>query len=598
MDISALATMLGLSHLLQVVGLSVQYVVNRTYRGIGWWLLWSASVAAGSAFAVLRHHPELRLLSIVAQNWLIVLGVTFLYVGLMRFYSRRVNRPFVATVIPSYLAAHAYFTLVSDDIWVRSVLVNVALAAISLFTAWELRSARTRGTSTSANFLCGVLLLHGLFFLSRSAVILAGARVTDFFSATPLNIAPLLDGFVVGNLLAVGLIILINQRSYTEMVEARDHFELLFHTSPEAVLITRVEDGVCLDVNQGFEALSGYSRSEALGHAMTDLDIYRSPADRQGIVEALKEKGSVSSVQVPFRRKDGTTFVGSLSARVFSLRGVPHVMSVTRDVTEQRRAEEAREESARQIQEWNVRLERRVADRTAELRDANRELEALVYSIAHDLRAPLRAVDGFSGLLERELAGRLEGDGVRLLGRVRRGAQRADRLIRDLIQYAGIGTVPMRPAPVEMGALARRAFDEVAVEEVRRTFRFTVGELPPAVGDPELLGNLFRLLLSNAVKFSLPRPERRIEVSGKREGGWAEYRVEDDGVGFNPEYADKLFGVFQQLEVGAEVEGTGIGLAIAKRIAVRHGGQIRAEGTLNGGAAFTFMLPDPGAGRA
>ena len=596
MDVRTIAAILGISHVLQVVALSVQYAINRAYRGIGWWLLWSAFVACGLGASLLREVPSLRVAAILAQNGLVVLGVVFLYVGLMRFFGRTENRALLGAILAGYFATHSYFTIAVDDIRARTLIISSALALIAFLSARDLFAARTPATRASSDFLCTVLAAHGLFFLWRAGMTLTGRPMEAFHAPTAFNVAPLLEGFVVGNLLAVGLIILINQRSYAEMEEARDHFELLFHAIPEAVLITRLEDGVCRDANRGFEELTGYTRAEALGRSTTDLALYRNPDDRQKIVETLKGSGSSNAIPVPFGRKDGTSFLASMSARVFSLRGVPHVLSVTRDVTEQRRAEEELARSAKEIQNLNVGLERRVSERTEELQDANRELEALVHSIAHDLRAPLRAVDGFSGLLERELAGRLEGDASRLLARVRTGAQRADRLIRDLIEYAGIGTARLRHVPVEMGALARNAFDDAADDEVRRTFRFTVGELPPAAGDPDLLRTLFRLLLSNAVKFSMPRPERRIEVSGRREECWVEYRVEDDGVGFNPEYSDKLFGVFQQLEVGAGIEGTGIGLAIAKRIADRHGGRIRAEGTLNGGAAFIFTLPDPGTG--
>ena len=583
--------MLGLSHLLQVLALSVQFVVNKAYRGIGWWLLWSATATLGFFFMLLRDVPSLRVVSIVSQNGLIVLGVTFLYVGLMRFHDRTVNRILLAPILVAYFTLFFFFLFVVDDITARSVVVCAALALVSFLTAWDLFTARTPATRASNLFLCSVLLAHGLFFLWRTGMFLAGARFVSAFDPTPFNVAPYVDGFVVGNLLAVGVIILTNQRAYAEATEARDHFELLFNASPESVLITRVEDGVCREVNLGFEALSGFARGEILGRTATELDIYSDPADRQKIVAALSERGAVDSLLIPFRRKDGTSFVGSLSARMIPLRGVPHILSVTRDVTAQRHAEEALARSARQVQELNVGLEIRVAQRTAELLDANRELEALVHSIAHDLRTPLRAVDGYSGMLEEKVSSRLDDEERGLLAKVRAGAQRMDRLIRDLVEYATTGSAQMHEEPVDMAALARQAYGEVSTEEVRSTFELTLEELPGAFGDRRLLLAVLRHLLSNAVKYSLPKPDRRIRVTGEREAEWLVYHVADSGVGFDSAHAQRLFGLFQKLHSGTGFEGTGIGLAIVKRIVERHGGRAWAEGTGGSGATFSFTLP-------
>ena len=593
-DVRTMIVMLGLSHLLQVFALSVQYVVNKAYRGIGWWLLWSTAAMFGFIFMLLRDVPSLRIVSIVLQNGLIVLGVTFLYVGLMRFYDRTVNRMLLAPILVAYFTLFFFFLFFVDDIDARSVVISAALALISFLTAWDLFALRAKATRTSALFLCSVLLAHGLFFLWRTVAYLAGARFVSPFSPTPFNVAPYVDGFVVGNLLAVGVIILTNQRAHAEMREARDHFELLFNASPEAVLITRVEDGVCREVNLGFETLSGFGREEILGHTPMDIDIFWDPADRQKVVSALRERGTADSLLIPFRRKDGTRFVGSVSARILPLGDVPHILSVTRDMTEQQRAEEALAESARQVQELNVGLEIRVAQRTAEMVEANRELEALVHSIAHDLRAPLRAIDGFSAVLEERAADRLDEEERRLVGKVRAGAQRMDRIIRDLVDYAAAGDAAMSRERVDVAALARAAFNEVATDEVRRTFAFDVSELPEAEGDPGLLRVVFRHLLSNAVKYTLPRAVRRVRVSGERDGDSLVYHVADSGVGFDAAHAHRLFGRFQRLHGGAGFEGTGIGLALVKRIVERHGGRTWAEGAPDEGATISFSLPAGG----
>ncbi len=594
LDVRTLVVLLAVGHLLQIVVLSLQYAVFRSYRGIGWWLLWSGSVAAGVGFMLLRQVPGLRVTAILFQNGLLILGVTFLYVGLMRFHGRETRPLLVSLILVLFFASLSFFLLVTDDIDARSTSIGVALSVIALVTVWDLRAVRAGPTRVTASFLCLVLLGHGLFFAWRAAMILAGTSTADVFGTSAFNLGPYVDAFLVSNLLTFGLVLMVNQRAHAELREARDHFELLFETSPDAVLITRAGDGFCRNVNEGFEGLSGYRRDEILGRSTVDLGLYAEPASRDGIVAELRARGSVNNAEVEFRRKDGSRFVGSMSARIIPLGGVPHVMSVTRDVTERKRAEEELVRSAAEIQELNAGLEKRVAARTAELTEKNRELESFVYSIAHDLRAPLRTIDGFSGILEEEYAGRLDPEGIRLLSRIRAGAERMDQLIRDLLEYARAGTAELRRGRVNMTALAREAFQDVVPEESREGIDLAVGELPAATADGVLLRVVFHQLLANAVKFTASVPERRIEVRAVREAGAVWYEVADSGVGFDPAHGEKLFGMFQRLHARDGFTGTGIGLAIVKRIVERHGGRVRAEGAVGRGATFAFTIPKAG----
>lgn len=597
LDVRTLALVLALGHVVQVVALALQLAVGARVRGLGWWLAWSSSVAVGGGLILLRQVPALEVAATALQNLTILAGVSFLYIGLMRFHGKRERARMLLGIGGAFLFGHLYFALVHDDIEVRSMLFAVAIGAVGLLTASDLLKARSSSpAAAAAGFLTVVLTLHGLFFLWRGGSIALGTPVPGLFDPSPFNAATFLEAIVVGNLLTMGLIILVNQRLHREMVEARDHFERLFETSPDPVIITRAADGVCCQVNQGLEKLSGYDRSELLGRSTQDAGIYADPAERQRIVDELMLRGSVSGIEVGFIRRDGSRFVGNMSARLIDLQGVPHVISVTRDVSERKRAEEELARQGAEIRELNAGLERRVAERTAELERANRELEGFVHSIAHDLRAPLRAIDGFSGVLEEEHATVLPAEGRRYLDRVRRGARAMDRLITDLLEYARTGTVELTRGRVDMAALARRVFDEIATAEERASVEFSVGELPPTQGDPRLLRAVFRHLLDNAIKYTASQPRRQIEVTAGREADAVAYRVSDNGVGFDPIHSGKLFGVFQRLHVNGEFDGTGIGLAIVKRIVERHGGRVRADGAVNQGAVVTFTLPDGGAG--
>ena len=596
LDVRTLVALLTLTQALQLVVLSIQYALFRSHRGTGVFLLFSASVGAGAAFFLLRDHPMFGRSAIFLQNGLIVFGALCLWAGFCRFHGRSEDRRLFAAVLGPYLAVHGAFIWVVEDIDRRAVALCVALVVAALLSARELWRERGGEGRPVVLVLVAGLLAHAAFFALRGAILLAGARVDDVWGSAAFNVAPYVDGFLLTNLVTFGIVILLNRRVNAEVREARDHFRRLFDTIPDGVLMTRLSDGTCRDANAGFEALTGLRREEVVGRPSSELGVWVDPGARGAVLERIRESGPVRDLELEGRRCDGTPFVGSVSARLLDVRGEPHVLSVVHDVTDRNAAREALERSAREIRELNAGLERRVAERTAELTAKNRELEAFVHSIAHDLRAPLRAIDGFSGLLEEEHASRLGDEGRRLLARVRGGAQRMDRLLRDLVEYARAGDAGLRHESVDLGELARSAFEDVVPEDARGSCRFVVGDLPKVDGDATQLRVVFRHLLANAVKYTSARAERRVEVRGRVEGEDVVCEVVDDGVGFDPAHAGRLFRVFERLHAGEGGEGTGIGLAIVRRIVERHGGRVRAEGRPGQGATFAFSLPRRGGG--
>jgi len=243
-----------------------------------------------------------------------------------------------------------------------------------------------------------------------------------------------------------------------------------------------------------------------------------------------------------------------------------------------------------EIRTLNAELEKRVEERTAQLEAANRELEAFSYSVSHDLRAPLRAVDGYTRILMEDYASCLDEEGRRICSVISGSARDMGRLIDDLLSFSRVGRVPLREAPIDMAAMARSAFFEITSEEGRGRIDFRVGTLPTASGDPSLLRQAWLNLLSNAVKFSSKKDRPVIEVEAAEACSETVYTVRDNGAGFDMQAADKLFGVFQRLHSAREFEGTGIGLAIVQRILERHGGRVWAEAETGKGAAFHFSL--------
>jgi signal transduction histidine kinase len=229
-----------------------------------------------------------------------------------------------------------------------------------------------------------------------------------------------------------------------------------------------------------------------------------------------------------------------------------------------------------------------------ELARSNRELEAFSYSVSHDLRAPLRAIDGFSEALAEDYGDRLDQEGHRLLTIIRKNTQRMGQLIDELLGYSRLGRKALDMTEIDMERLAREVINELKAADPTLQPEFKIDPLPKAFGDRVLIRQVLANLLANAVKFSQPKREIRIEIGGRNDNHENLYYIRDNGVGFDMRYVDKLFGVFQRLHGHDQFEGTGVGLAIVQRIVQRHGGSVRAEGKVNEGATFYFTLP-PGA---
>ncbi len=338
-------------------------------------------------------------------------------------------------------------------------------------------------------------------------------------------------------------------------------------------------EGAFLAVNDTELDWLGYAREEVVGRLkFTDLLTEEGRATFAANFPGFKARGWVADLEFDMVRRDGSLLpvVLSATAVVGEDGGFERSRSTMFDITDLKRA----------------RLE--TARRAAELEAANSELEAFSYSVSHDLRAPLRAIDGFSRIVEEEYGGRLDDEGRRLLRVVRDNTHRMGQLIDDLLAFSRSARHPLQPLPIDMGALARSVWEELTPPEARTRCEFTVGALPVAVGDAAMMRQVWTNLLSNAVKFTRPAERPAIAVSGRTDGREVIYTVSDNGVGFDMTYAGKLFGVFQRLHPGREFEGTGVGLALVQRIVHRHGGRVWADGAVGKGATFSFALPAPG----
>jgi PAS domain S-box-containing protein len=314
------------------------------------------------------------------------------------------------------------------------------------------------------------------------------------------------------------------------------------------------------------------------------------PEDRAGVIHVVA--GALSSqkswkLECRIRRLDGEIrWISASGHHRFDESGVPRKLSgIVQDITDRKKTEEA-------IHTLNAELEQRVQDRTVELLAANKELEAFSYSVSHDLRAPLRAIDGFSSILLQDYNSHLDEEGRRLLGVVRSETRRMGQLVDDLLAFSRLGRQTLERSDVDLTALAQSVFNEQAALAPARVLRLKLEPLPCAHGDRALLRVVLVNLISNAIKFTGPRDSATITIGSRRETGETVYYVNDNGVGFDMKYVDKLFGVFQRLHSAEQFEGTGVGLALVQRVIHRHGGRVWAEGKTGEGATVYFSLPN------
>jgi signal transduction histidine kinase len=243
-------------------------------------------------------------------------------------------------------------------------------------------------------------------------------------------------------------------------------------------------------------------------------------------------------------------------------------------------------------------LEQRVAARTRAIEQTNRELEAFAFSVSHDLRSPLRSIAQFSQMLEEDYGASIDDNGRRMLGVVRKNARHMTQLVDDLLRLSRLGHRAIRPiVEIDMSEVVEAVVEGIRTAHPQLEIELRLGELPRALGNVELLRQVWANLLDNAVKYSAKKPRAIVDVAGGREGGELRYTVTDHGAGFDPAQADKLFGVFQRLHSDAEFEGTGVGLALVQRIVTRHGGRVWADGRPGVGATFGFGLPERGPAR-
>jgi len=700
-----------------VVSVLIWRQYHLRYKGTGYWIADFASQMVTAALVLLTGTiPDWA--SIILAKSISAIGIFLGLKGLITFIGLKKKQTLNYVLLAAYILAEFWFTYKSPDFIYRDLSTTIVSLILFMQCVWLLfagvpQRMRTLTRGTGVVFT-GFALID--FFGLISLLSTQGKPsnpVLMYYSGTLVFI--IIQILVIS--LTYALILMYSRRLHEDIKGEEQKFSMAFHTAPFCFALTRLSDGLIVEVNDGFVSIFGFPKITARGKNTRELKIWVVENEREKFINELIEKKSVLNKEFLFRKQDGSTFVGSLTARLISINSEVCILSSIIDITEKRRAEDiliASEEKFRDLFEnsplgntvstiegtievnnsfckmtgytkdeltdssWsnithpddlektnevvnlllsgemdrlrtekryirkngtilyaevsaylhrnasgepqyfistindiseritienamkkmNEELEFRVEERTRlldsshqKLIAANKELEAFTYSVSHDLRAPLRAIDGYTNILSQEFTGRFGKDGDRLIDSILRNTRKMGTLIDDLLALSRVGRSKMKIVSTDMEKIVAAVYQELTENRNSNVIDFELDSLHVAMCDPGLIRQVWTNLISNAIKFSAGTDNIKISVSSLMEGNFIIYSVTDNGVGFDMKYAYKLFGVFERLHRAEEFDGTGVGLAIVKRIISKHGGEVWADSVPGTKTKFSFSLP-------
>jgi PAS domain S-box-containing protein len=576
-DIRTLILIVGICHLMQVIVFLHQYKANKSINGPGWWLMWSAAECLGFILILLRSIPSLLTIVIIFQNTIILAGTIFVYLGVLRFFEKKINLKFIIPFFISFLVLHLFFTLVIDDIHVRTLNINAFISIVAFLTAFRIYKYKSESMASTANFNAIIIVAHGFVFAFLTVMIILRHDTGNVFSAGIITLIQYFDALIVGLLWTFGFILMINQRLNAEISEAKAHFELIFSTSPDATVISRLSDGMFLDCNESYTKITGYKKEDISGKSSMEIELWKKPSERDEMVRIIRKNGFCENFEALFQRKDGGLITGLTSAKIITIVGVPHILSVTRDITDRKKIEEV----------INLKNE--------ELVKINAEKDKFFSIIAHDLKTPFNAISGFSELLIEKVREKDSGGINKYADIILQSSRRGIDLLMNLMEWSQskTGGMEFKPGNFEMENLINKVV--LLFADIARQKSITISK--PALhsltvyADKNMISTVMRNLISNALKFTRPGGKISIAVEGKQ--NQIHVKVSDNGIGIEKNSLEKLFRIDENFSTPGTLneKGTGLGLILCKEFVEKNGGKIWVESTPGKGSDFYFTIP-------
>jgi len=600
LDLPTSAILLSIVNAVQLITLSVQYRVNRSHNGLGCWVAGVAAMTAAFVFNYLRDIPSIGALAIVANNALFVVSLALLYIGVLRFFDQRERRWWLIVLCSAATLITAYYTYIDDNLAMRRVNFSAAMALLSFLIAHALAKFGTPIAKTSARFLTGVFFVFGLFFVLRGMTPVVNHVAGEVFTNATIQATTYVMALIVSTLWTLGFIIMMNQRLSEENRRDKENLELIFNTTPEAMHVTRLDDSLIVHVNDGFTALLGYERDEVLGKSTLQADLWDNPADRQKVVDAIKTMGHCRDQEFTFRRKDGSKFIGLVSAKHILLQGVPHIINVTHDITERKQAEALLRAANQELAASNAALEQAIAHANAMAQKAEAATVAkseFLANMSHEIRTPINGTIGMMALLlDTNLSEEQRHHAETALA----SAESLLTVLNDILDFSKIeaGRLDLEEIDFDLTTLLRESVSVLALSAHEKGLEL-IYRCDPHVpsqlrGDPGRLRQILVNLIGNAIKFT-QHGETEISVWRDAEtddDAVLRFTVRDTGIGISADKVEQLFQKFSRVDnsITRQYGGTGLGLAISKRLVKMMGGDVGVESTQGAGSTFWFTV--------
>ena len=577
-DIPTFSLILGITHLIQVMIFFYHQKVNRNIKGPVWWLWWSIAEAAGFVFVIIRQYPSLLPISILFQGPVILLGTVFIYIGVIRFFDKKVPFRLLILFFGSFCFLHLFFYLAFDLIQARSILFALYMALTSFSTAVILLKHLRPAFKMTAYFNFAIFIVHGSVYLYRFLFLAFSSGFHDILIPSFNNYLLFFDGLIASLLWTFGLIMMVNQKLKGEITEVKSHFELIFNSSPDAVAITGLNDGFLVDFNDSFSRISGYSKEELKSSSTIRKNIWAIPEQRDTMVSILREKYFCENYEALFRRKDGSVFIGQISSKLVNINEKPFILTVTRDI------------SAR------VQFEEEIKQKNEELRKINAEKDKFFSILAHDLKSPFNGFLGLTEIMAAQMNAMTLPEIEKVVQALKTSAANLFRLLENLLEWSRMeqGMVPFKPEMLNLASVLNESLT-ISGESARSkniTIEILPNEISQVYADKNILLTIFRNLISNAIKFT--HPGGKITISAEKPvSGILEFSIRDTGIGMNQQVEKNLFRLDAQVNrKGTEGElSTGLGLIICKDFVEKQGGIIRVESEEGKGSVFYFTIP-------
>ena len=417
-DINTLVVVLGIIYFIQFVIFLIEYYYHKEYKGPGWWLLWSGAAFLGFIFLLARQIKPIESISIFGQNLMLILASSFLYIGIMRFLERKERSKLLLFLFLSFIVPYSYYVFWDDNIHIRTILIWLTLFVISAISAYDLYISKNKSFAVAATICILVFGGHGLFAITKVILLLTGSEINQVTSPQFLNTSSYFEIVIISIFWTYAIIMMINQRLTSEMKRARDHFEAIFSTTPDAIIITSLDEGVISNVNDKFCELSGYKPEETLGKTAVDLKLWSNPEDRNNYLSLIKQHGFCFDYETVFQRENGTKITGLMSGRSINLNEKLQLISIIRDISERKKREELTKVQNVQLQEINS------------------EKDKFFSIIAHDLRSPFSTFLGLTEIMAEKLPDLPINQILILATQMRDSARNLFGLLENLLQWS------------------------------------------------------------------------------------------------------------------------------------------------------------------